>query len=149
MVKVGDYLERFGALKNNNKDAKNLLIEAADAAYTEKSQYWQFITVHSTESYYCFLGPNRCVVTVENLPQPYPSAKPWAQVSVVSLEKYISALKLPEDSENFIKNLDRGISPIGAAGKTGLKANDLESIFDKICNGTIKEGYTMPIRRRR
>jgi len=149
MVKVGYYLERFGALKNNNKCVNNLLMEAADAAYAEKSRYWNFITLYSAEGRHCFIGPNRCVVMIEDLPKSYPSAKPWAQVSVVSLEKYISDLKLPEDPENFIKNLDGGISLIGAAGKTGLKANDLEYIFEKIKVGIIKEGYTAPFKRRR
>ena len=147
MVKVGTYLELFGAAKND-KDAKNILIEAARAAYAEKSQYWNFITVYSSEGYHCLLGPNNCVVTIENLPKPYPSAKPWAQVSVESLEKYVSELKSPEGPENFIKNLDRGISPIGAAGKTGLKANYLEDIVKKLRDGTIKAGHTTPVRRR-
>ncbi len=143
MVKVGTYLELLGAAKTD-KDAKNLLIEAAREAYAEKSAHWNFITVYSSEDHHCFLGPNNCVVMVGEL-----GAKPWAQVSVVSLERYISELKSPEGPENFIKNLDRGISPIGVAGKTGLKANDLESIFNKLRDGTIKEGYTAPVRRRR
>ncbi len=144
MVKIAQY----------QKKIEDTLLEAAAEAYEELSHRGRpFVTLTGGGKYglrFHYLGPKNTVIYIQLERGSDTGAgdnynPELANISTGPLGEYIKTyINSPID---FLKKLKRGITPLGAAGKTGLREKDLENILEEIKSGKTKFKKTLKRRR--